>query len=69
MENDYLTVNEFLSLMAGKMTRTTLYRLIDNGTIPHVRIGLKILIRRTVLDEMYEAHNKPREVLTDSAGG
>jgi excisionase family DNA binding protein len=48
----FLSVNEFIS--ATKLSRPTVARKIKNNEIPHTRIGRKILIPFSFLEELEE---------------
>jgi excisionase family DNA binding protein len=44
-ETIYITVEEIAELL--RVSRMTIYRLVNDGTIPSTRIGRSIRIRRT----------------------
>jgi excisionase family DNA binding protein len=46
-ERTVLTVDDALALLGGAVGRSTLYKNLRAGVIPHRRIGKKILIPRT----------------------
>jgi excisionase family DNA binding protein len=51
-EKRFLTVKEFCAM--ARIGRTTFYRLMKAGTIPHTRLGNRILIASEVINEMAE---------------
>lgn len=44
MENEIITVKEIAKYL--RLSLPTVYRLVRNGTIPHVKIGSRYLIPR-----------------------
>lgn len=51
-EKRFLTVMEFCAM--ARIGRTTFYRLMKAGTIPHTRLGNRILIASEVINNMAE---------------
>jgi|LSQX01.3.fsa_nt_gb excisionase family DNA binding protein len=45
----FLTIKEFCAV--ARVSRTTLYRLIKNKTIPATKIGGRVLIASQVIDD------------------
>ena len=50
--HDYLTAQEFISLLDGLISKNTFYKGIKEGQIPHIRIGKKIFVRKDALSQM-----------------
>ena len=53
-ETEWLPSSEFLERHRGIIGKSKFYDGIAEGTIPHLRVGRKILVRSNVLDLMYE---------------
>ncbi len=51
-EKRFLTVMEFCAM--ARIGRTTFYRLMKAGTIPHTRLGNRILIASEVINNLAE---------------
>lgn len=49
-EKRFLTVMEFCAM--ARIGRTTFYRLMKAGTIPHTRLGNRILIASEVINNL-----------------
>lgn len=45
MTKHFYTVNEFYELLNGSVTKSFIYKMIDNGEVPGRRFGNKILIQ------------------------
>lgn len=45
MEKKFYSVNEFYDLFGGSVTKSFIYKMIDNGEVPGRRFGNKILIQ------------------------
>lgn len=54
---NYLTVNQVCERLP--VSKTLIYRLINNGTIPSGRLGGKILIAEEDLEKVIHAQGKP----------
>ena len=64
---EYITVKEFLLPLEGKLSRGFVYKQIAAGSIPSIRIGLRILIPSDALDLMLATQaEKDLEELTDA---
>jgi excisionase family DNA binding protein len=46
----FLTIKEFCE--QGRISRTTLYRHIKSGRIPHIKLGGRVLISSQIIDSM-----------------
>ncbi len=44
IEKRFYTVKEFFALLGGVITKSMIYKMIDDGDIPTRRIGAKIVI-------------------------
>lgn len=53
MEKRVLSVNDAANILG--LSRASVYEAIRLGRIPHVRIGRRILIPRTALEQMLES--------------
>lgn len=53
---DVLTVMEAARVL--KVGRTTMYRLVQNGEVKHLKIGRKVLIPRIYLQNFIENNTK-----------
>ena len=51
---EWLTSSEFLERYKGVIGKSKFYDGIAEGTIPHLRIGRKLLIPADALDRMWE---------------
>ena len=51
-EKRFLTVMEFCAM--ARIGRTTFYRLMKAGIIPHTRLGNRILIASEVINDLAE---------------
>lgn len=58
---DYLPAQEWLRQYEGVIGRHSFYKGIEDGSIPHVRLGRKILVRRDAL-ELMAARQKSTQV-------
>lgn len=67
----YITVPEFCKRLGGAIYIDTLYRLIKQGDLPHVKLGGRILIPQDALDRMMEeqAVGEHLDRLDDIMGG
>ena len=52
-EPEFLTVDETAELF--RVDKRTIYRRLEDGTIPHIRLGLKYRIPRDVVERMLSA--------------
>ena len=52
--DQWLSVEEYLEMMKGKMGRNRLYDLIRSGQLPSVKAGGKWVIPIDALDQMLE---------------
>ena len=59
--NGYISVQEFLDALDGRLSKNTVYKAIAEGEIPHVRISRRILIPVNALDQMLEAQRNVHE--------
>lgn len=50
----YISVQEFLDALDGRLSKNTVYKAIAEGEIPHVRISKRILIPTNALEQMLE---------------
>ena len=50
----WTTVPMFLEKHKGLVSKNTLHEWINQGRVPHIRIGRKILVREDALDLMLE---------------
>jgi len=53
-QRTYLSVDEFVKALGGRLSRNSTYSAIGAGTIPHVRIGKRILVPSDALDKLLE---------------
>ncbi len=54
----YTSVDAFLRANRGIIGRTLLYEAIRRGEVPHIRVGLRILVPHNALDLMLEAQRR-----------
>ena len=59
---DYISVKEALRLLP--VGKSTMYRLVENGEIEGMRVGVRVLVLRRSL-EQYERGNRIRPVVGD----
>ena len=57
MASELLTVPETAAFL--DVSRDTVYRLIREGQLPHVRLGRLLRVPRTKLDEWLETETSP----------
>ena len=58
-DNDWLTVREFCERF--RLSSTLVYKQVNGGSIPSIRVGGKILIRSDALDALLEASDDAKE--------
>jgi excisionase family DNA binding protein len=46
----WITIDEAVQLLGGRVSRSTLYRAANDGRIPARRIGRRILVARSWLE-------------------
>ena len=51
---DWETTAEWLDRNKGLVSRSLFYRKVDEGIIPVLRVGRKILVRADALDRLFE---------------
>ena len=56
---DWLTVKEFCDRF--RLSSTLVYQEVNNGSIPSIRVGGKILIRSNALDALLNASDDTKE--------
>ena len=66
VDRSILTVDDALHLLDGAVGRSTLYKALRLGLLPHKRLGRRILISRTRLMQWLEDDYRPQP--TEAAG-
>jgi excisionase family DNA binding protein len=59
VDRSILTVDDALHLLDGAVGRSTLYKALRLGLLPHKRLGRRILISRTRLMQWLEDDYRP----------
>jgi excisionase family DNA binding protein len=65
MEKEYLNINEVTECLGIK--KSTLYFHVENGTIPHYRIGRLIRFKRQDIDQWMAGNKKEKINLSKMA--
>ena len=56
IKNSYLTIDELSQYL--NLKTSTLYSMVENGELPHYRIGRLIRFKRTDVDQWMERHRR-----------
>jgi len=56
MEKEFLTIEELSKFLSIK--KSTLYRIVENGELPHFKIGRLLRFRSSELDGWLESHKQ-----------
>ena len=57
-DSTYITVDEAFAHLKNKVSRTSLYRAINSGQIPALRVGRRVLLRKETLDAIGSTTSK-----------
>ena len=49
---EWLTVPDFIARHQGLIGRSSIYNAIQNGSLPHVRIGRRVLVPSDALERL-----------------
>lgn len=57
IDDRYLDVEEAASYL--KLSKPSIYRRVSDNTIPHIKLGRRVLFERDTLDEWVASHRAP----------
>ena len=57
IQQNFLTVSEFLEALGGRLSKNTVYSAINRGEIPCVFVGRRRLIPEDALTQMLQSQN------------
>ena len=57
IQQNFLTVSEFLEALGGRLSKNTVYSAINRGEIPCVFVGRRRLIPEDALTQMLQSRN------------
>ena len=57
IQQNFLTVSEFLEALGGRLSKNTVYSAINRGEIPCVFVGRRRLIPEDALTQMLKPQN------------
>jgi excisionase family DNA binding protein len=57
----FVTVQQVSDAFGGAVPTSTLYRRIDDGTIPHWKLGGRLYVPRSWVDSILEGASGPAE--------